>query len=65
MEAGTPDLINLEDLDHPGKDGNTVVVLYNVMFDSWHFTLPEDDFVLESLTFRARRVAITDNPIGA
>ncbi len=56
--------INLEDLDHEGDAGNTVVVLYNVMFDSWQLTLPEDDFVLERLSFRARRLAVTDHEIG-
>ena len=57
--------VNLEDLVHEGDAGNTVLVLYDVMFDSWQFTLPEDDFVLERLSFRARRVAVTDHEVGA
>ena len=33
------------------------VVLFGVKFDSWSFRLPEDDFVMESVTFRALRIA--------
>ena len=57
--------VGLEDLDHEGDAGNTALVLYNVMFDSWQFTLPEDDFVMERLSFRARRLAVTDHEAGA
>lgn len=32
------------------------LVVFGVKFDSWNFTLPEDHFVMESITFRAVRV---------
>jgi hypothetical protein len=32
------------------------VVLFGVKFDSWTFTLPEDDFVMEAVTFKALRL---------
>lgn len=32
------------------------IVLFGVKFDSWAFTLPEDDFVMESVTFQALRI---------
>ena len=34
----------------------TKLTVYGVKFDSWNFTLPEDHFVMESITFRAVRV---------
>lgn len=38
-------------------DRGSKVVLFGVKFDSWSFTLPEDDFVMEGVTFRALRIA--------
>lgn len=35
----------------------TKVIVFGVKFESWDFTLPEDDFVMESITFRAMRVS--------
>ncbi len=32
------------------------LVLFGVKFDSWSFVLPEDDFVMESVTFKALRI---------
>lgn len=52
-------------LDNPAQPGNgTKVVLFGVKFDSWSFSLPEDDFVMEAVTFRALRVA-TEEPAAA
>ena len=45
-------------LKNPALPGNfSRVVLFGVKFDSWNFTLPEDDFVMESVTFKALRIA--------
>jgi hypothetical protein len=53
----------LDNLMPPGDPGNSIMNLFGVMFDSWQVALPEDDFMLEHLSFKARRVAITDNEI--
>lgn len=54
----------LDNLSPAGDPGNSVLTVYGAMFDSWAFRLPEDDFVLEKLTFQARRISITDNPLS-
>jgi hypothetical protein len=35
----------------------TKVIVFGVKFESWNFTLPEDDFVMEAVTFRAMRIS--------
>lgn len=55
----------LDNLRHAEDEGNTVLTLYDVMFDSWDFHVPEADFVLERLTFQARRLATSDNEVTA
>jgi hypothetical protein len=50
----------LDNLKPPGDPGNSVLTVYGAIFDSWLFRIPEDDFVLERLTFQAKRVSITD-----
>jgi hypothetical protein len=48
-------VVNLAD---PGMPGNSIkLVLFGVKFDSWNFALPEDDFVMEAVTFKALRIA--------
>jgi hypothetical protein len=54
----------LDNLQPEGDPGNSVLALYGVIFDSWQFSLPEDDFVLERLTFRARRISVADVEVG-
>lgn len=54
----------LDNLQPEGDAGNSVLTLYGVIFDSWQFNLPEDDFVLERMTFRARRVGVSDVEVG-
>lgn len=45
-------------LSNPAQPGTvSKVVLFGVKFDSWSFRLPEDDFVMEAVTFRALRVS--------
>ena len=50
--------IALDNLTPEGDNGNSLLTVYGVMFDRWRFTLTQDDFVLENLAFKARRVAI-------
>ena len=47
----------------PGDPGNSILDLHGVMFDTWQVHLPEDDFMLEKLTFKAKRIAVTDNQV--
>lgn len=38
------------------QDNTSKLVLFGVKFDSWSFDLPEDEFVMESVTFKAIRI---------
>jgi hypothetical protein len=53
----------LDNLMPAGDEGNSVLTVYGVIFDSWQTALPEDDFMLEKLSFKARRIAITDTEL--
>jgi hypothetical protein len=57
--------IILDNLKPEGDAGNSILTVYGVMFDSWQFNLPEDDFVLERLSFKARRVTVEDKEMSA
>jgi hypothetical protein len=54
----------LDNMMPAGDPGNSIINLFGVMFSSWQVNLPEDDFMLEKLTFKARRIAITDNELA-
>ena len=41
-------------------DNSSKLVLFGVKFDSWNFALPEDDFVMEQVTFKAVRISQED-----
>jgi hypothetical protein len=44
-------------MENPARPGNSSkIVLHGVKFDSWNFNLPEDEFVMESVKFRALRI---------
>ena len=51
-------VLNLKNPAIPGNSSK--LVLFGVMFDSWNFSLPEDDFVMEKVTFKAIRLAQED-----
>jgi hypothetical protein len=38
-------------------DNSSILTVFGVKFESWSFRLPEDDFVMESATFRALRIS--------
>jgi len=45
-------------LTNPASPANSSkLVLFGVKFDSWSFALPEDDFVMESISFKALRIS--------
>lgn len=50
----------LDNLSPSGDEGNSLLTVYGVMFDRWQFQISDDDFIVENLSFKARRVAITD-----
>ncbi len=48
-------------LNDPAAPGNTVALeLKGVKFQDWGFSLPEDDFVMENLTFKALTIRVLD-----
>ncbi|MCI0486806.1 MAG: hypothetical protein L0229_09420 [Blastocatellia bacterium] len=57
--------VSLDNLKPEGDEGNSILTIYGVMFDTWQFNLPEDDFVLEKLSFKARRIATEDTEVSA
>lgn len=52
--------VTLENSFYGDGTGNAVLTVFGVMFDSWQFDLPEDDFVLERLSFKAKRIKLED-----
>jgi hypothetical protein len=45
-------------LNNPAFPTNSsTLTVFGVKFESWNFTLPEDEFVMESATFRALRIS--------
>lgn len=42
-------------------DNGSKLVVFGVKFDSWNFSVPEDDFVMEQVTFQALRIAQEDS----
>jgi hypothetical protein len=48
-------------LENPAQPGTTATVtVAGVKIDEWAYTLPEDDFVMEKLSFRALWVKVED-----
>jgi len=52
-------VLNLKNPSIP-ENGSTLT-LFGVKFEQWNFSLPEDDFVLEGVTFRAIRVGTNES----
>jgi hypothetical protein len=52
-------------LNDPARPGNSLnLEIGGVKFQNWHFTLPEDEFVMEDLCFRALTVRVIDREGG-
>ena len=48
-------------LENPSLPGtSSTVTVMGVKFEDWHYTLPEDDFVMERVRFRALWVKVED-----
>lgn len=41
-------------------DSSSTLTLFGVKFEQWSFSLPEDDFIMESVTFRAIRIGASE-----
>ncbi len=41
-------------------DNSSTVTVHGVKLDGWSFTMPEDDFVMEQVTYRALWVSVVD-----
>lgn len=52
----------LDDPNDPTR--RSVLDIYGVKFQNWNFTLPEDDFVMEDVHFKALRVNVRDEENG-
>ncbi len=50
--------VSMQDPAVPGK--RLILDIYGVQFQNWSFALPEDDFVMENLAFKALRINVRD-----
>ncbi len=57
--------VALDRVDEPGDEGSSVLTAFGVIFDTWQMDFPEDDFALERMTFKARRVTVLDNEVSS
>jgi hypothetical protein len=49
-------------LKNPAVPANSsTLTVFGVKFTSWDFSLPEDDFVMETVNFRALRIASAES----
>lgn len=52
-------------MENAGFPGNSsTVTVHGVKLDGWSFTMPEDDFIMESVTFKALWVSTEDASSG-
>jgi len=52
-------------LENPAIPGNhTTPTIHEAKFQNWAFALPEDDFVLEAVNFRALFISVVDEAAG-
>jgi hypothetical protein len=57
-EMAQPSFNIVVNLKNPAIPGNSsTVTVFGVKIDSWSFNLPEDDFVMEAVTFKALRIS--------
>jgi hypothetical protein len=48
-------------LENPAKPGETsTLTVHGVKIDGWSYSMPEDDFVLESVSFKALWISVAD-----
>jgi hypothetical protein len=44
-------------------DNSSTLTVFGVKFETWNFRLPEDDFVMESITFKALRISSEETSV--
>lgn len=54
--------IDLTDVGSPDGKTGTKVILKGVRFENWSLVVPEDDFVMEKVTFKALLIAREEKP---
>lgn len=54
--------LRMENAGFPGN--SSTVTVHGVKLDGWSFSMPEDDFVMESVTFKALWVSAEDAATG-
>jgi len=47
--------------DPAQPDQRTVMTLFGVKFDSWHYHIPAEEFVMEAVSFQALRIAFEES----
>ena len=57
-------LMNLILQDQAKSDNRALLKLGGVKFENWAYTLPEDDFVLENVSFKALTIKVQDEEDG-
>jgi hypothetical protein len=57
IQLKTPDLPD-DKPDHVAK-----ITIHHAILDNWSFNVPEDDFVLEEISFQALRILVHDEPL--
>lgn len=58
-------VIDLTDVaSSPNGTAGTRIVVSGVQFENWHVVVPEDDFIMEDVTFKALRVAREEKEPG-
>ncbi len=50
-------IIDMTDVASLNGSGGTKIIVSGVQFENWHVVVPEDDFVMEDVTFKALRIA--------
>jgi hypothetical protein len=47
-------------LQNPAFSSKSTITLFGVKFQNWNYSIPEDDFVLENVTFKALSLSVED-----
>jgi len=56
-------MLDLVDPAAPGT--SSTLTVHGVEFENWAYSLPEDDFVMESVTFKGLFISVEDREAGA
>lgn len=47
-------------MDDPSIQGRAEIVVSGVKFENWNYNMPEDEFIMEQITFKAKSIDIID-----